>query len=54
MFRFAQHDRLKKTTVNVFTAPLNLDQIEKLRALLEETRFHFHAEAVHDFFRAEE
>ena len=41
MFRFAQHDRLKKTTVNVFTAPLNLDQIEKLRALLEEIGFTF-------------
>ena len=41
MFRFAQHDRLKKTTVNVFTAPLNLDQIEKLRALLEELGFTF-------------
>ena len=41
MFRFARHDRLKKTTVNVFTAPLNLDQIEKLRALLEELGFTF-------------
>ena len=55
MFRFAQHDRLKKNYRERFhCAAQSPIRSEKLRALAGRDRFHFRAEAVHDFFCAEE
>ena len=50
MFRFAQHETLRGVTVNVFTAPLNPDRAEKLRALLDELGFTFAAKPYTLFF----
>jgi ribonuclease HIII len=50
MFRFAQHDQLRKGTVNVFTALLNPDQVEKLRALIDELGFTVSAKPYTIFF----
>ena len=50
MFRFAQHDALRNATVNVFTALLNQEQVEKLRALLDQLGFTFSPKPYTIFF----
>lgn len=50
MFRFAQHDALKKPNVNVFTARLNSDQVSELRALLDQLGFVFASKPYTVFF----